>query len=39
MEFIVEAVRWMWDYRDVMAAVAVVAAVLAVVDAVLKPSH
>lgn len=39
MEFIVEAVRWMWGYRDVMVAVAVVVGVLAVMDAVFKPSH
>jgi len=39
MELIVEAVRWLWDYRDVMVAIAVIAAVLAVADAVMRPEH
>lgn len=33
MELIVEAVRWLWGYQDVVVAVAVVVAV----DAVIKP--
>jgi hypothetical protein len=39
MELIVEAVRWMWGYHDVMVAVAVGAAVLAVADAVIRPAR
>lgn len=37
MEFIAEAVRWLWDHRDVMVGFAVVVGVLVAVDAVLKP--
>lgn len=39
MELIVEAVSWLWGYRDVMVAVAVVVAVLIAVDAVIKPER
>lgn len=37
MEFTSEIVRWMWDHRGEMLAVAVAVGVLAALDAVIRP--